>query len=69
MGHSQLPASPALLREAGQTNRGLNLSLTLTPVGLGSFAAALTRTIIVREHSPPGAKTSSRHVLINVFRI
>src|ERR1051325_10143830 len=26
MGHSQQPASPALLREASQTNRGSNLS-------------------------------------------
>ncbi len=69
MGHSQQPASPALLREAGRTNRGSNLPLTLTPAELGSFAAALTRTVAARVHSPPGAKTSSRRVLINVFRI
>jgi hypothetical protein len=69
MGHSQLPVSPALLREAGQTNRGSNLSLTLTPVELGSFAVAPARTVAAREHSPPGAKTPSRHVLVNVFRI
>jgi hypothetical protein len=69
MGHSQLPASPALLREAGQANLGSNLHVTLKPVELGSFAATLTRTLAAREHSPPGANTSSRHVLINVFRI
>ncbi len=69
MSHPQLPPSPALLREAGQTVRGSNLSLTPTPVELGSYAVALARTVAAREHSPPGAKTSSRHVLINVFRI
>jgi hypothetical protein len=69
MGHSQLPSSPALLREAGQVNLGSNLHLTLKPAEPGSFAAALTRIVAAREHSPPEANTSARHVLINVFRI
>lgn len=69
MGHSQLPASPASLREADQTNRGSKLSLTLLPARLCALVAAFTRTTASREHSPPGAEGSSRHVLVNVFRI
>jgi hypothetical protein len=69
MGHSQLPASPASLREAGQTNRGSKLSLTLPSARLSALVAAFTRTTTAGEHSPPGAEGSSRHVLVNVFRI
>lgn len=69
MGHSQLPASPASLREVGQTNRGSKLPLTLPPARLDALVAAFTRTTPAVEHSPPGAEGSSRHVLINVFRI
>jgi hypothetical protein len=69
MGHSQPPPSPALVREAGQVNLCTNLHLTLKPAEPGSFAAGLTRIVAAGEHSPPEAQTSSRHVLINVFRI
>lgn len=68
--HSQLPASPATLRDADQSKRNdkgaappLTSERVLTP---GLFIASA----LPRQHGPPGATSASaRHVLINVFRI
>jgi hypothetical protein len=67
--HSQLPASPATLRDADQSKRNDERA---TPQLLA--AHVLTPCLFVastlsRQHAPPGATTSARHVLINVFRI
>src|SRR5947209_19322696 len=70
MGRSQLPSLPAAtLRESEQSKRGADLKPTLSPLELGAVVAALISTIPAREHAPPGAIHSARHVLINVFRI
>ena len=70
MGRSQLPALPAAtLRESEQSKRGADLKPTLSPLELGAVVAALISTIPAREHAPPGAINSARHVLVNVFRI
>ena len=70
MGRSQLPAlPPATLREGEQSKRGADLKPTLSPLELGAVVAAFISVIPAREHAPPGAINSARHVLINVFRI
>ena len=69
MGRSQLPAHPAALQETGQSKRGADVEPTLPPAELGPDAAAFTHSIPAREHAPPRATNSARHVLISVFRI
>jgi len=69
MGRSQLPALPATLRESEQSKRGADLKPTLSPLELGAVVAAFISTIPAREHAPPSATSSARHVLVNVFRI
>ena len=69
MGRSQLPSLPATLREGEQSKRGADLKPTLSPLELGAVVAAFISVIPAREHAPPGAINSARHVLINVFRI
>jgi hypothetical protein len=69
LGRSQLPAHPAALQETGQSKRGADVEPTLPPAELGPDAAAFTHSIPAREHAPPRATNSARHVLISVFRI
>ena len=70
MGRSQLPALPAAtLREGEQSQRDADVKLTLPASELGTVVATFTRTIPAREHAPPVATNSARHVLISVFRI
>ena len=69
MSHSQLMSLPATLREADQTKRGEDV---VSPLALSEPASVSTPFVTVvpeRDHSPPGAELSARHVLISVFRI
>jgi hypothetical protein len=69
MGRSQLPAPPATLREAEQTKRGEDVS---APPALSeplSVTTSFVPVVLAREHAPPTAASSERHVLIGVFRI
>jgi len=69
MTHSQLATSPATLREADQTKRGEDLAPSLALSDRASIATSFSTVISAREHAPPGASTSARHLLINIFRI
>jgi len=69
LSHSQGVTAPATLREAEQTKRSADMTPILPTARAISVAAAPARTIMAREHAPPGANSSARHVLINVFRI
>jgi hypothetical protein len=69
MGRSQLPTQPAALQETGQSKHSADVEPTLLLAELGPDAAAFTHSIPAREHAPPGATNSARHVLISVFRI
>jgi hypothetical protein len=69
LSHSQGATTPATLREAEQSPRGADLTPPLPPARHVTIAAAPARAIFAREHAPPGAASSDRHVLISVFRI
>lgn len=69
MGRSQLPTPPATLHEADQSKRGEDVS---APPALSeplSVTTSFVPIILAREHAPPTAVSSERHVLISVFRI
>lgn len=69
MGRSQLPTPTATLREVEQPKRGEDVS---APPALSeplSFATSFVPLVLAREHAPPIAVSSERHVLISVFRI
>jgi hypothetical protein len=69
MGRSQLPTPPATLREVEQSRRGEDVS---APPALSeplSIATSFAPIVPAREHAPPTAAASERHVLISVFRI
>lgn len=68
LSHSQLTTKLPTLREAEQTRRGEDVA---APLALASHASSIPLFVLpvhARPHAPPGAMTS-RHVLINVFRI
>jgi hypothetical protein len=69
MGRSRLPTPPATLREAEQSKRGEDVS---APPALSeplSITTLFVPIVLAREHAPPTAASSERHVLISVFRI
>jgi hypothetical protein len=69
MGRSQLPTPPATLRESEQSKRGEDVS---APPALSeplSITTSFVPFVQAREHAPPTAVSSERHVLISVFRI
>jgi hypothetical protein len=69
MGRSQLPTPPATLREVEQAKRGEDVS---APPALSeplSVATSFAPIVLAREHAPPTAVSTERHVLISVFRI
>jgi hypothetical protein len=69
MGRSQLPTPPATLREAEQSKRGEDVS---APPALSeplSVTTSFVPIVLAREHAPPTAVSTERHVLISVFRI
>jgi hypothetical protein len=69
MGRSQLPTPPATLREVEQSKRGEDLS---APPALSeplSITTSFVPIVLAREHAPPTAVSTERHVLIGVFRI
>jgi uncharacterized protein involved in copper resistance len=69
MGRSQLPTPPATLREVEQSKRGEDVC---APPALSeplSITTLFVPIVLAREHAPPTAVSSERHVLINVFRI
>lgn len=69
MGRSQLPTPPATLREAHQSKRGEDVS---APPALSeplSVTTSFVPIVLAREHAPPPAVSSERHVLFSVFRI
>src|SRR5438105_10613173 len=68
MGHSQLPASPATLREAAQPGRDEGVTPASSPTESVPVAAVFAPPPAAREHAPPAA-SAARHVLIGVFRI
>jgi hypothetical protein len=70
MSHSKLPATPASLREASRTERDEGQTQAPPPSkSIDIYAAAFTGKPAAKEHAPPVANGSARHVLINVFRI
>jgi hypothetical protein len=69
MGRSQLPTPPATLREAEQSKRGGDVSAPPALSESLSVATSFAPIVLAREHAPPTAVTSERHVLISVFRI
>jgi hypothetical protein len=69
MGRSSLPTPPATLREADQSKRGEDVSAPLALSGPPSITISFVPFVLAREHAPPTAASSSRHVLISVFRI
>jgi hypothetical protein len=69
MSRSQLPTPPATLRELEQSKRGGDVS---APPALSeplSVTTSFVPIVLAREHAPPTAASSERHVLISVFRI
>jgi hypothetical protein len=69
MSHSQPSTLPATLREAGQSRRGSETAMPLITAETVLRTALLVQKVPAREHAPPGAARSARHVLISVFRI
>jgi hypothetical protein len=69
MGRSQLPVSPAMLREADQSRRGEDVTAPLASSESVSTTVLYTPTVVAREHAPPSGVASARHILISVFRI
>lgn len=69
LSHSQGTTMPATLREAEQSKRSADVTPTLSHATTVTVPAPPARTITAREHAPPGAASSGRHVLISVFRI
>ncbi|MDT7687415.1 MAG: hypothetical protein QOE46_174 [Acidobacteriota bacterium] len=69
MGRSQLPTPPATLREADQSKRGEDVSAPLAISEPLSITISFVPLVLAREHAPPTAVSSSRHILISVFRI
>jgi hypothetical protein len=69
MGRSQLPTPPATLREADQSKRGEDVSAPPALSESLSVTTSFVRIVLAREHAPPTAASSERHVLISVFRI
>jgi hypothetical protein len=66
--HSQLPAKLPTLREAEQAKRGEDVTAPLALADAVSPSTLFILPVHTKQHAPPGA-TTSRHVLINVFRI
>ncbi|OLE52223.1 MAG: hypothetical protein AUG51_19150 [Acidobacteria bacterium 13_1_20CM_3_53_8] len=69
MSHSQLATSSATLREADQTKRGEDVAAPHALSKSMSIATSFVTVVPAREHSPPCASLSARHVLISIFRI
>jgi hypothetical protein len=69
MGRSQLPTPPATLREVEQSKRGEDVSAPLALSEPISIITSFAPIVLAREHAPPTAVSSERHVLISVFRI
>lgn len=69
MGRSQLPTPPATLREVEQSKRGGDVSAPPALSAPLSITTSFAPIVLAREHAPPTDSTSSRHVLISVFRI
>lgn len=69
MGRSEAPArSVSVARADVQTKKELRAAPTPTPKLSSPFTASSTLLATSRQNAPPGDQ-SSRHVLINVFRI
>lgn len=66
--HSQLPTKLPTLREAEQARRGEDMAAPLALASSVSMIPLFVLPVQSKQHAPPGAKTS-RHVLVNVFRI
>lgn len=69
MGRSQLPTPPATLREVEQSKRGEDVSAPPALQEPLSVTTSFVPIVLAREHAPPTAVSSERHVLISVFRI
>jgi hypothetical protein len=68
-GRSQQPAPTAAPREADQSKRVDDLTAPLASSNPLPATQLFTPSIAAREHAPPLAVASARHVLISVFRI
>ncbi len=68
LSHSQLPTKLPTLREAEQVRCGEDLAAPLALVNSVSPSTLFVTPVHSKQHAPPGA-TTSRHVLISVFRI
>ena len=69
MGRSRLPTTPAMLREVEQSKRGEDVSAPPALQEPLSVTTSFVPIVLAREHAPPTAASSERHVLISVFRI
>jgi hypothetical protein len=69
MGRSQLPTPPATLRELEQSKRGEDVSAPPALSEPFSITTSFVPIVLAREHAPPTAAASERHVLTSVFRI
>lgn len=69
MGRSQRPQPPATLREADRSKRGEDVTAPPAISEPLSITTSFVPVVLAREHAPPTAVSSSRHVLISVFRI
>ena len=68
IGHSGLPATPIVAREANQAKRILDVDAPPALMPLAPSVPSFIPAISSGEGSPPGVSVS-RHVLISVFRI
>jgi hypothetical protein len=69
VGRPQPPASTAALREADRSKRGEDVSAPPASSTAVFTTVVFTPTVVAREHAPPDASASARHVLLGVFRI
>jgi hypothetical protein len=69
IGRSPLPTPPAILREVDQPKRGEDVVAPLALSEPLTVTTSFIPLVLAREHAPPTAVSSARHVLINVFRI
>lgn len=67
--HSQPGIMTATLRDADQSRRNAEVAAPFVTGEIVSAARPFVPNISARGHAPPGANSSARYILLNIFRI